>query len=131
MLRFCILFSTAFHAEVAAKPLILDISVLTSFTFVLKIVLAAKLVISSISSSIFLIWALYPVFLTNLFFITLVILLKSAGTGTNLSMPNWSTLLFKLLKLFGKLFNLLIFNWSTSDFELAKFNFSAKLEVSI
>ena len=64
----------------------------------------AKLVISGILSSIFFILALYSVFLTTSFLTTLVCLLKSAGTGSNLSMSNLFTLLFKLLKLFGKLF---------------------------
>ena len=57
-------------------------------------------------------------------------LLKSTGTGTNLSISNLSTLFFKLLKLFGKLFHLSISNFSTSAFRLAKFDFNAKLEVS-
>ena len=40
-------------------------------------------------------------------------LLKSTGTGTNLSTFNLSTLLFKLLKLVGTFFNLSISNLST------------------
>ena len=43
---------------------------------------------------------LYTVFLTTSFFTTLLNLLKSAGIGTNLSMSNLSTSLFKLAKLF-------------------------------
>ena len=50
----------------------------------------------------------YTVFLTTSFFTTSLSLLKSTGTGANLSMSNLSTLVFKL----------------------AKFVFSAKLEVS-
>ena len=114
-----------------AKPLILGISALTSFIFVLRIVLVAKLVISGILSSIFLILALYSVFLTTSFFTTLLSLLKSAATGANLSISILSTLLFKLFKLVGKLYNLLIFNLSTFVFKLAKLDFSAKLEAPI
>ena len=126
LLTLGILFST----EVIAKPLILGISALTSFIFLLRMVLVAKLVIYGIFSSILLILALYSVCLTTSFFTTLPSLLKSTGTGANLSISNLSTLLFKLLKLFGKLFNLSISNLSTSVFKLAKFYFSAKLEVS-
>ena len=50
----------------------------------------------------------YTVFLTTSFFTTLFNLVKSTGTGTNLSMSNFSTSVFKI----------------------AKFLFSAKLEVS-
>ena len=115
---------------VNAKPLVLSISVLTSFTFVLRIVFVAKFVISGILSSIFLILALYSVFLTTSFLTTLLSLLKSTGTGSNLPVSNLSTLLFKLLKLFGKFFALSISNLSTSVYKLAKFDFNAKLEVS-
>ena len=51
----------------------------------------------------------YTVFLTTLFFTTSLSLLKSTGTGANLSMSNLSTSVFKL----------------------AKFVFSVKLELSI
>ena len=54
-----ILFSTAVNAKVVAKPVILGISFLTSFIFVLRIVLLAKLLISGILSSIFFILVLY------------------------------------------------------------------------
>ena len=50
----------------------------------------------------------YTVFLTTSFFTTSLSLLKSTGTGTNLSMSNLSTSVFKL----------------------AKFVYNAKLEVS-
>ena len=93
LLTLGILFSTAVNAEVVAKPLILRISFLTSFIFVLRIGLVAKLLVSGILSSIFFSLALYSVFLTTSFLTTLLNLLKSKGTGTNLS-----TLLFKLLK---------------------------------
>ena len=105
LLTFGILFSTAVNAEVVAKPLILGISVLTSFIFVLFLYfcnsLVAKLVIPSILSSIFLILALYAVFLTTSFLTVLLSLLISTGTGANLLIFNLSTLLFKLLKLVG------------------------------
>ena len=91
MLTFGILFSTAVNAEVVAKPLILGISVLTSFIFVLRIVLVAKLLISGILSSIFFILASYSVFLTTSFLTTLFSLLKSTGTSANLSILNLST----------------------------------------
>ena len=91
MLTFGISFSTAFNTEVVAKPLILEISVLTSFIFVLRIASVAKLVISGILSSTFFIFALYSVFLTTSFFTTLFNLLKSTGTCTNLSISNLST----------------------------------------
>ena len=105
LLTFGILFSTAVTAEVVAKLLILGISALTSFIFVLRKVLVAKLVISSVLSSMFLTLALYYVFLTTSFFTTLLSLLESTVTGANLSISNLSTLLFKWLKLVGKLFN--------------------------
>ena len=126
-----ILFSTAVTAEVVAKPLILGVSVLILFIFVLRTVLVAKLVILGILSSIFFILPLYSVFLTTSFLTTFLSLLKSTETDTNLSISNLSTLLFKWRKLFGKLFNLSVSNLSTSVFELAKFDFSAKLEVII
>ena len=44
------------------------------------------------------------------YFTTLLSVLKSTGTGANLSISNSSTLLFKLLKLVGKFFNLSISN---------------------
>ena len=50
------------RAKVVANLEILIISPLTSFTLALKVVLVAKLVISGILSSIFLIWALYTFF---------------------------------------------------------------------
>ena len=130
LLTFGISFSKAVNAEVVAKPLVLCIPVLTSFIFVLRIVLVAKLLISGILSSIFFILALYSVFLTTSFLTTLLSLLKSTGTGANLLISNLSTLLFELLELVGKLFNLWISNLSTSVFRLAKIDFSAKLQVS-
>ena len=63
------------------KLLILGIYPLTSFILALRVVLVAKLVTS--------------------FFTTLLGLLKSTGTGANLSIVNLSTSLFKLLELVG------------------------------
>ena len=73
------------RAAVVAKLIILCISFLTSFILVLRVVLVAKLVISGILSSIFFILSLYTSFLTASFFTTSHSLLKSKGTGTNLS----------------------------------------------
>ena len=66
----------------------------------------------------------------TLFFTTSLSLLKSTGTGTNLSTSNLSTLLFKLLKLVGTFFSLSISNLSTLDFKLAKSTFLANFDVS-
>ena len=66
---------------------------LTSFIFVLRLLLVAKLQISGILSSIFFILASYSVFLTTSLLTTLLNLLKSAGTGANLSISNLSTFL--------------------------------------
>ena len=90
--------------------------------------LVAKLVISGILFSIFLILASYSVFLTTSFFTTLPSSLKSTGIGANLSISNSSTLLFKLLKLVGKPFNLSISNLSTSVFKLAKLDLVQNLK---
>ena len=62
----------------------IDISFLTSFILALRVVLAAKLLISGMISSICLVLALYTSFLTTSFFTTLFSLLKSTETGTNL-----------------------------------------------
>ena len=104
-----ILFSTVVNAEVVAKPVILGISFLTSFIFVLRLLLVAKLLISGILSSMFFILASYSVFSTTSLLTTLLNLLKSTGTGANLS----------------------ISSLSTSVFKLATFIFNAKLEVSM
>ena len=78
----------------------------------------------------FFILALYTSFLTTSVFTTSLSLLKSTGTGTNLSTSNLSTLLFKLIKPLGTFFNLSISNLSTLDFKLAKLTFLAKSDVS-
>ena len=66
-------------------------SPLTSFILALRDALVAKLT-SGILSSIFFILALYTSFLTTSFFTTSLSLIKSTGTGTNLSTCNLSTL---------------------------------------
>ena len=101
-------FSTAVSAEVIAKPVILAISFLTSFIFILRLLLVAKLLISGILSLIFFTLASYSVYLTTSLLTKLLNLIKSAGTGANLSTSNLSTSVFKL----------------------ATFVFNAKLEVS-
>ena len=60
-----ILFATPVRAVVVAKLLMLGMSVLTSFILALSIVAVAKLVVSSVLPPIFLILALYSVFLTT------------------------------------------------------------------
>ena len=62
------------------------------------LILVAKLIMSGTSSSIFFILALYILFLTTSFFTASLNLIKSTGTGTNLSTSNLSNLLFKLFK---------------------------------
>ena len=84
----------------------LGISFLTSFVLILSAALVAKLVISSILASIFLVLPVYTSFSTTSFFTKSLSLLKSTGIGTKLSSSNLSTLLFKLLKLVGTFFNL-------------------------
>ena len=70
------------------------------------------------------------IFFNNISFTTALSLLKSEGTGTNLSTSNLCTLLFKLLKFLGTFFNLLISNLSTLDFKLAKPNFLAHFDIT-
>ena len=106
LLTLAILFSKALRTVILAKLVILgiffnliyfsitssssiqvwkiDISFLTSFILALRVVLAAKLLISGMISSICLVLALYTSFLTTSFFTTLFSLLKSTETGTNL-----------------------------------------------
>ena len=79
------------RAAVVAKLVMLGISPLTSFILALREALVAKLVMSGMLSSIFLILASYISFLTTSFFTTSLSLLKSTGTGTNLSTSNLST----------------------------------------
>ena len=77
LLTLGILFSTA----VRGSPL-------TSFILALRVVLVAKLVISGILSSIFLILALYASFLTTQFCATSFNLLKSTGASYLLYFSN-------------------------------------------
>ena len=56
-------------------------------------------------------------------------LIKSAGTCTDLSVSNLSTLPFKLFKPVGSFSNFAISNLSTSDFKLAKSTFLSKFDV--
>ena len=60
------------RAVVVAKLVILGISLVTTFILTFRVVLVAKFAISGILSSIFLIAALYSVFLAT-FFTTLLI----------------------------------------------------------
>ena len=55
-------FSTALRAFSEAKLVILGISSLTSFILLLRVVLAVKLVMPGILTSIFFIWTLYVSF---------------------------------------------------------------------
>ena len=64
-------------------------------------------------------------------FVTSFSLLKSTGTGTNLSSSNLFTLLFELLTLFGTCFNLSISDLSRSSFKIAKSTFLANFDLSI
>ena len=86
-------FSKALWAILVARLVILGISSLTLFILALRVVLVAMLVISDILSSIPFILALYTSFLITSFFTTSLNLLKSIGTGNNLSTFNLSTLL--------------------------------------
>ena len=65
LLTLGILFSTVVGGT---KLVILGISVLNSFILALKEVLVTKLLISSVISRIFLIWALYTSFSTTFFY---------------------------------------------------------------
>ena len=97
LLTLGILFSTAVRAVVVAKLVLLGTTIsttstnmlvlifLTSFILALRaVVVVAKLVISGILSSIFLILALYTSFLTTSFFTTSLSFLKSTGTDQHL-----------------------------------------------
>ena len=76
---------------------------------------------SSILSSIALILASYPSFVT-----TLLTFLKSTGTSTNFSTTNLSTLPLKEFKADGSFDN----NLSISDFKSAKLTFFVNFDVS-
>ena len=66
---------------------------------------------------------------TSISFITSLILLKSIGTGTNLSTSNLSNLFFKLFKPLVNFSNLLLSSLSIFYFQLAISAFSAKSDV--
>ena len=83
------MFILALREALVAKLVVLGISPLTSYILALREALVAKLVISGILSSIFFILALYTSFLTTSFFTTSLSLLKSTGTGTNLSTSSY------------------------------------------
>ena len=123
LLTLDILFSTAFRTVLLAKLVILGISPLMSFILALRVVLVAKLVISGILSSIFFYLSIIYIFFNDIIFIISLSLLKSTGTGNNLSTSNLSILLFKFLKVVET------FNLSILDFELAKSTFLAKDDV--
>ena len=105
----------ALSEALVAKLAILGVSTLNSFIWALREAWLGKLVILDVLSSIFLILALHTYLLTTSFFTTSLSLLKSIGTGTNLSTPNLSNLVFKFLKLVGAFFNLSIAYSSTSS----------------
>ena len=88
------------------RPLVLGILFSNLVNLALKFFYNSKLLVSILSS--FATNLSYTIFLTTSFFTRSLNLLKSTGTGTNLSTSNLSTLLFKL----------------------AKFVFNANLEVS-
>ena len=94
-----------------------------------RVVLVAKLVTSGILSSVFLISALHTLFLTTSVFTKSLSLLKSTGTGTNLSTSSLSTLLSKFLELVATFFNLSISNLSISHFILGKSTFLANFDI--
>ena len=108
------------HHNLLFWLVILGILILTSFILALREALVAKTITSGIFSSIFLILELYASFLTTSFFTPSLSLLKSTGTGTNLSRSYLSALLFKSIELVGTFFNLSVSILSTSDFKLAK-----------
>ena len=94
-----------------------------SFILALRVVLVAKLVISGILCSIFFYLSIINIFFNDIIFIISLSLLKSTGTGNNLSTSNLSILLLKFLKVVET------FNLSILDFELAKSTFLAKDDV--
>ena len=69
-------------------------------------------------------------YFNNIIFTTSLSLLKSTGTGPDLSTSDLSTLPFKLVTLVGTFFILSISNLSTLDLKLAKPTFLANFDVS-
>ena len=76
LLTLGILFLLPVRPLVAAKLVILGISLLAWFALALRVVLVAKLVMSGISSSMFFILSLYASFLTTSFFLNHLIYLS-------------------------------------------------------
>ena len=128
LLTLTVLFSTAVYAEVVTEPLILAILFFTPLVlafysdFLTNLLVLGSFFSNSVLSKLYLVFKenppvsilftlatnlSYTVFLTTSFFTTLLNLLKSRETDTNL----------------------LISNLSTSVFVLPKFVFSAKLKV--
>ena len=130
LLTLSILFSTVVRVPVVAELAMLGISPLTSSILALREALVAKLVITDVLSSIFFILVSYKSFLTTSLFTTSLYLLKPTGAGTNLSVSNLFTLIFKSVKLLGIFFNLSISTSPTSYSKLAKSVFLAKEDVS-
>ena len=126
LVTFSIFFSNiplGFHNSIRAVP-----------SNYLRVVLAAKLVISGIFSSTSLIYrsiSLYSAYFTTSFFTPSPSLIKSARVVSNFPIFNLSILLFKLLKPLAQFFNLSISNLSTLDFKLAKSTFLANFYLSI
>ena len=109
-------FIQALEETLVGKLVILYILFSNSFILALRVILVAKLVISGIFSSKFLILALHTSFLTTSFFTTSLSLLKSTGTGFNLSASNSG--------------NLSTSNVASSDFKLAESSFIANCDVT-
>ena len=114
------LFSTA----IIAKLVMPDIYPLTWFILALRVVSVATFVISSISSSIFLILALYASFLTTSVFTTFLSLFKSAGGVCNFPMSNLSISLFRCL---NQLTHFLFYQLLIYQRQLLNYNISHKL----
>ena len=97
----------------------------SSLLLILLLILLQLFLISDISNIRYFIFnicdltIIYTVFSTSCFTISLS-LLKSTGTGTNLSESNLSTLLFKLFRSVGTVFSLSVSYLPTSDFRLPK-----------
>ena len=89
-------FILALKEGLVVRLVILGISPLTSFILALREAVVAKLLFYQVFYLQFLILALYTSFLMTLFFTTSLSLLKSTGTGTNLSTSNLSTFVFQI-----------------------------------
>ena len=131
------MFSAAVRAmAVIATLVILATLLLTSFILALGLALVAKLVISGILSSIFLILVIYTSFSTTSCFTTSLSLLKSTAAGSNLPtlfylLYFWNCLNYFVHFLIYQYFYSSISNLSTSDYRLARSTFLANFVVSI